>query len=231
MKARLLEALVIMLVAAGASTLWLRPTEPPAASALSSAGVPGWPELDQAMPAGAQPPRAIPWREVAVDLSTEQRTQALQALRSRVPASEVPDGDVRAIFWVDCQFPGKSYRMGGFWVGEDRNVVMFWDQEAGRMADSSLLAPDTPSSYHEFQATFPNLSAAARRLREEFRYEGQPVVPMAPKSDQVPGDLQSIPGILEMEFADGWDAGCGHWSVGSVVMAPDRPLVHWGHLL
>lgn len=118
------------------------------------------------------------------------------------------------VYWV----ASARTHHGGFWLGDDRNALLTW--EGGRVV-----------SFLDHRVT-PDLREAARRVREEFRYEGAPVVPLGrPQHGNELAELRAIPGAVELDFSDGWDEGCGHESRGSVLVAPGRRVLFWSHLI
>jgi hypothetical protein len=127
--------------------------------------------------------------------------EAMRALRSVVGADEVPDSQVKVIFWSKLQRRADVY-VGGFWLDGRQGLAVLWNcSEHARAA--ALVA-----TVRRFKSSGLAEEKAGVLVREHFKWMGQPVVPVGAGYDEG--------GALEVDYVDGWDAGCDLWSHGTV---------------
>src|SRR5581483_3673334 len=106
------------------------------------------------------------------------RAEALEALRAKVPASEVKDDDVTVAFWEAIPSwkwsqdghtrtrQGEVAWLGGFWLGADRVLVFAWDAKAKKVVELARNADNEPASAVDFKATDETSKAVLELMRK-----------------------------------------------------------------
>jgi hypothetical protein len=173
------------------------------------------------------------------------RTTALAALRLLVPSSEVRDEDVTLIFWEPVTWdppanaidwdPHKAGFAGGYWLGKTRAVALIWESKANELVSLSSLWRPHPSApvnregqpaappFYDLRATDEASIRAFELMAQRARFGARPVVPISL------GRIEG--GLLKVEYLDGWDSGCGHWSSGWLRVNPHDGVVKMeGHV-
>jgi len=136
---------------------------------------------------------------------------ALLALRTRIPATEVPDSDVTVVFWDKAD----GFVAAGYWLGKDRAVAFGWDQKAGQVIEDS----ERELAFYDLKARTDVEKRIFELMREQARYLHRPVVPIRLAHEEG--------GRWKVVSYDGWE-GCGHWSEGDQGVDLDSGKVEGG---
>jgi hypothetical protein len=173
------------------------------------------------------------------------RPAALAALRLLVSSNEAPDEDVTLIFWEPLAWdarssgidwdPEKAAFVGGYWLGRARAVTLVWESKANELVMLSSLArrplagpdggaaPAWGPAFHDLRATDDASIRAFELMAQHARFRGRPVVPISLEGGEG--------GPFKVEYLDGWDSGCAHWSLGQLQVNPHDGLVEMtGHI-
>lgn len=174
------------------------------------------------------------------------RGEALAALRFVVPASSVPDDAVTISFWSPCDAAASGLRrfprvdIGGFWVGEDRCIVLACQPGRPGVVRDPLVLRYLEGGLDGRNGMSPHMrvpglcdwtarSALERELFRLVRLER--AVPLWMHKAEASYSAQSR-GCLVVEYVDGFDEGCGHMGLGDFRFDPVRlQLYPDGHLL
>jgi hypothetical protein len=148
------------------------------------------------------------------------KAEALEALRAKVPASEVADEDVTVVFWERARRGSSVFYVGGYWLGKDRACVATWDVVAKKLVSAGKGASgksgEEAPSFFDLQAADEATREAFELLRKFVRWEAHAVVPTR---------VTAKDGKLEVLYFDGWDGGCDHFSFGWAEVDPKTKVV------